>query len=162
MTAYRERLLPRWWAWLVAGGLVTMVSVAYGAALGASAGWLVALGLGGLAVTLLWITAPVIAIDADGVHVARAHLPASAIGSAEPVTREDIARLRGPGGESRLFVALRPWSAPGGVLLHVADPQDPHPAWLFSSRHPTRVTQALAATMTVEAPAPADPPEEDA
>jgi hypothetical protein len=145
---YRERLLPTWWAWLMVLGLVLMLSVAYGAALGATAGWLVAAGTGGLAVALLVLTAPVVAIDATGLEVQGAVLPLASIATYEEVSREDISRLRGPGGDARLFVALRPWSAPGGVLITLDDPDDPHPAWLFTSRHPGRVVDALAATMS--------------
>jgi hypothetical protein len=55
--------------------------------------------------------------------------------------------MRGPSSDARLFVALRPWSASSGVLLELNDPLDPHPAWLFSSRHPARVVAAVTATM---------------
>ncbi len=37
---FRERLLPRWWAWLLAYSFVGMIAIAYGAALGATIGWL--------------------------------------------------------------------------------------------------------------------------
>lgn len=145
---YRERLLPTWWAWLLVLGLVLMLTIAYGAALGATAGWLVAAGTGGLAVALLVLTAPVVAVDAAGLHVQGAVLPLASIADCRAVSREEIARLRGPGGDARLFVALRPWSAPGGVLVTLDDPEDPHPAWLFTTRHPARVVDALAATMS--------------
>jgi hypothetical protein len=46
-----------------------------------------------------------------------------------------------------MFVALRPWSAPAGVLVRLDDPEDPHPAWLFTSRHPVRLAAAITATM---------------
>ena len=51
------------------------------------------------------------------------------------------------GADGRLFVSLRPWSGADGVLVRLDDPKDPHPAWLFTSRHPARVVAALAATM---------------
>lgn len=144
---YREKLLPRWWAWLLAFGLVGMLAVAYGAALGATIGWLVAAGGVALAVALILITAPEIVVTDDALVVDGATLPISVIADAETVTGPQIAALRGPGADARTFVALRPWSAPGGVHVHLADPEDPHPAWLFTSRHPARVTEALAATM---------------
>lgn len=146
-STYRERLLPSWGAWVLVLGLVLMISVAYGAALGATAGWLVALGTGSLAVALLVLTAPVIEVSPDGLQVQGAVLPLSSIADYEVVDREEIRRLRGPGSDARLFVSLRPWSAPDGVLVRLDDPDDPHPAWLFTSRHPARVTAALAATM---------------
>ena len=147
-STYRERLLPSWGAWLLVLGLVLMLSIAYGAALGSTAGWLVALGTGVLAVALLLLTAPVIAVSPTGLQVQGAVLPLSSIAEFEVIDRDGIARLRGPGSDARLFVSLRPWSAPGGVLVLLDDPEDPHPAWLFTSRHPTRVTAALAATMS--------------
>lgn len=145
--AYRERLLPTWWAWLLAATLVTMLAVAYGAALGARTGWIVAGVSTALVVLLIVTTAPRIRVDADGLAVDDARLPIAAIASAEAVTRSDIARLRGPGSDARLFVALRPWAAPDGVLVTLSDPEDPHPAWLVTSRHPARLVDALAATM---------------
>lgn len=146
-STYRERLLPSWGAWVLVLGLVLMLSVAYGAALGATAGWLVAFGTGLLAVALLVLTAPVIEVSPDGLQVQGAVLPLSSIAEYAVVDREEIRRLRGPGSDARLFVSLRPWSAPDGVLVRLDDPDDPHPAWLFTSRHPARVTAALAATM---------------
>jgi hypothetical protein len=144
---YRERLLPRWWAWLIAIGLVLMLAVAYGAALGPWAGLLVG-GLGlGLVVLVLWVTSPRVIVTAAELQVAGAVLPLSSIGAVEPVGHEDITALRGPGADARLFVSLRPWSSSEGVLVRLVDPVDPHPAWLFSSRHPARVVDALTATM---------------
>lgn len=146
-TGYRERLLPRWWAWLLPLSVILMLAVAYGAALGTTAGWLV--GAAGIAivVTFLWVSAPLITVTEEGLQAGQAVLPLTSVGDAETVTAEDIRRLRGPGADARLFVALRPWSARGGVLVTLDDPEDPHPAWLLSSRNPTRLVAALAATM---------------
>lgn len=154
---YRERLLPRWWAWLLVLGLVAMLAIAYGAALGALVGWLVAGGTALLAVVLLVVTAPEVRVDAGTLLVDDARLPVTSIASVEQVDRAEIARLRGPGADARLFVALRPWSASDGVLVRLDDPEDPHPAWLFTSRHPARVEAALAATMTADRTDPEGP-----
>lgn len=146
-TTYRERLWPTWWACLLALGLPAMLAVAYGAALGASVGWLVgALGLV-FVVLVLYVTAPHVEVSPAGLAVDRALLPVRAVASAEVVDAEQIARLRGPGADARVFVALRPWSCREGVLVTLDDADDPHPAWLFSSRHPGRVVAALTATM---------------
>ena len=144
---YSERLVPRWWAWLLAMGLVAMLSIAYGAALGAAAGWGVALITGSLVLVLLLVTAPRVRVEPDALVVDGARLPVTSIGDVATVTGPQIAALRGPGADARTFVALRPWSARDGVLVRLDDPDDPHPAWLFSSRHPGRVAAALAATM---------------
>lgn len=144
---FRERLLPRWWAWLLAYSFIGMVAVAYGAALGAGVGWLVAAGGLVLATALLLITAPTIEISDAALSVGGATLPLTSIGEVEAVTGARIRELRGPGSDGRLFVSLRPWSGADGVLVQLDDADDPHPAWLFTSRHPARVVDALAATM---------------
>jgi Protein of unknown function (DUF3093) len=144
---FRERLLPRWWAWLLAYSFIGMVAVAYGAALGATVGWLIGAGGLVLATALLVITAPTIVISDSSLSVGGADLPLASIGEVEAVTGERIRELRGPGADGRLFVSLRPWSGTDGVLVRLDDAEDPHPAWLFTSRHPARVVDALAATM---------------
>lgn len=144
---FRERLLPRWWAWLLAYSFIGMISVAYGAALGATLGWLIAAGGLALATGLLVITAPTIVISGTGLTVDGATLPLTSIGEVEAVTGARIRELRGPGSDGRLFVSLRPWSGNDGVLVTLDDADDPHPAWLFTSRHPARVVDTLAATM---------------
>jgi hypothetical protein len=144
---FRERLLPRWWAWLLAFSFVGMVAVAYGAALGATVGWLIGAGGLVLAIALLVVTAPTIEVANGALSVGGATLPVTSIGGAEAVTGARIRELRGPGSDGRLFVSLRPWSGDDGVLVQLDDAEDPHPAWLFTSRHPARVVDALAATM---------------
>lgn len=143
---YRERLLPHWWAWVVAGALVAMLAVAYGSALGLPAGAAVGTIGVGLAAWLLWITSPVVAVDAAGLHAAGAVLPAWALGPATVLDGAGVAQRRGPGCDARTYLVLRPWSAARAVLVAVRDPQDPHPAWLVSSRRPESLAAAVAAS----------------
>lgn len=145
--AYRERVRPYWWAWLLPLGFILMISVAYGAALGALAGYVIAAAGVVLVAVMMWTTSPVLTVSEDGLTVGRATLPLEFIGEAEPLTKEDITRLRGPGADARMFTAVRTWSARDGILVHVEDPDDPHPAWLVSTRHPGRAIAAIAATM---------------
>lgn len=144
---YRERLLPSWWVWLILGGLVAMLAVAYGAALGMVVGWILAAVLTAISTSLLVLTSPTIRVDDTGLSVGRAHLPGWAVSGATVQDRTEIRRLRGPGSDARLFTALRPWSCADAVLVELADPDDPHPAWLVSSRHPEALRSALSATM---------------
>lgn len=146
-TGYRERLLPHWWVWLLVLAMVAMLAVAYGAALGVPAGAAVAVVGGALVCWLVWMTSPTVVVDATGVAVASARLPYGSIAAVEALDAAAIAKLRGPGSDARLYVALRPWSSSTGVLIRLDDPEDPHPGWLFSSRHPARVAAAIAATM---------------
>ncbi len=144
---YRERLLPGWWVWLVGLGLVTMVAVAYGAALGATVGWLVALGGVVVGGALIWSSAPVVGVTTEGVRAAGALLPHEAVGGFRVVGPDEIAALCGSHADARIFAVLRPSSAPGGLLIDVDDDDDPHPAWLLTSRHPERLAAVLTATM---------------
>ncbi len=143
--AYRERLLPQWWAWLIAYALVGMVAVAYGGALGTRPGVLVGVGGTVLATWLIWITSPVVSVDSRGLGAASAQLPLSFIADARAVTRDEIRVLRRPRSDARLFDVLRPWAARAAVLVELEDPEDPHPAWLVSSRRPQRLVDALIA-----------------
>lgn len=145
---YRERLWPRPVMWLMPLGMVLMLALAYGAALGATVGWMVALGGGVVAGALVWATTPTVEVDDGALRVERACVPRTVLGTPEPLTRADIRRLRGPGADATVFAALRPGSAPGGVLVPVDDPADPHSAWLISSRHPDRLIAALTESMT--------------
>jgi hypothetical protein len=144
---YRERLLPQWWVIVLVLALMLMLAVAYGAALGSTAGVLVGAGAVALSAWLLWITSPVIRVTSQDLEVAGARLPLERVASARALDRTQLATMRGPGADARLFVSLRPWSAAGGVVVELDDPSDPHPAWLFTSRHPARVLAAVTGTM---------------
>jgi hypothetical protein len=144
---HRERLLPSWWVWLILGGLVAMLSVAYGAALGSVVGWILAAILATIGASLLLVTSPTIRVDGSGLQVGRAHLPRWAVANPRVADRAEVRKLRGPGSDARVFTALRPWSSSSAVLIEVADASDPHPAWLVSSRHPEALRSALSATM---------------
>lgn len=144
---YHERLTPRWWAWLLAFSLMLMLAIAYGAAFGDTVGWLLA-GVGAiLVIFLLMLTAPRVEVNDGYLIVDDARLPLGSISSVAAVTSVQMRDLRGPGADARLFVALRPWSAPAGVYVQLDDAADPHPAWLFTSRHPARLAAAITATM---------------
>lgn len=147
-STYRERLWPRPVVWLIPVALVGMLALAYGAALGAAVGWVVALAGCVVAGGLVSITTPTVVVTRDVLRVERACIPRTLLGTPVTLTRADIRRLRGPGSDATLFTALRPWSAHGGVLVPVDDPADPHPAWIMSSRHPDRLVAALTETMT--------------
>lgn len=145
--AYRERLLPQWWVCVLVLAVVEMLAVAYGAALGTSVGVLMAIGLAVLTVWLLWLTAPTVVVTARELRAGGARLPLTSVRDARAVARDEIAELRRPGGDARVFVVLRPWSTSRAVLVRLDDAADPHPAWLLSSRHPARLVAAIAATM---------------
>lgn len=139
-TAYADRLLPAWWVWPVAVLLPQPVAVAYGSAYGP----LVGLTIGGLAAALvigaLIATAPTVAADGDALRAGRAVLPLWAIGE---VTVLDGDGLRAARRDPTAFLAVRTWSAPGGVRVQIADPADPHTAWVVTARRPEALARVL-------------------
>ena len=140
--AYSERLWPSWWAWLAAPALVSVLAIAYGAAYDAVWGWLILAAGTALAWGVLLATAPVVRVDERVFRAGRARLPRSCVGGVEPLGREAM-RERLRSGDARAFLMLRSWSSPQGVLVNVADPHDPHPYWLISTRRPDRLAEAL-------------------
>lgn len=136
---------PGWW--IITASLVAMVAIAYGAALGAPIGYATAVGLGVIAVFALLRSSPTIKVGADGLTCGRACIPTSLVGHATSVTRDEIAAIRRGHDTAvgdRVFVVLPAWMARSAVLLPIADPGDPHSAWLVATRHPDELIAALA------------------
>ena len=133
--------------WVLIAVLAGCLAWAYGAAIGAMAGIVTFAITAGVLGALAWFTSPRIGATPAGLRAGRAVLPWSVIVGAEPVSRQDIARLRGPGADARLFTELRPWSARGGVLVTLRDPADPHPAWLVGYRHPDVLVRQILESM---------------
>ena len=73
-----------------------------------------------------------------GAHRAR-HLPVPR----EPLGPEETRRVHGVDADARAFLLTRPYLK-RSVRVAVADPADPTPYWLLSTRHPDRLAGALA------------------
>ena len=143
--AYVERLVPGWGASLVMVALIAMIAIAYGAAFGAGLGWALFVAIAGIAALLAYRTAPRIEVTAQGLQAAGALLPWAHLGSVIPLDAAGMREARGLKADARRYLVLRPWAASGGVLVEVRDPQDPHPAWLLSSRQPIDLAAAITA-----------------
>lgn len=142
-TSYRERLFPRWGVALLLLCGPAALGIAYGSAIGAGAGWLVFLASAlALSLTVL-VTTPTVAIDADGLLAGRARLPRVAIG---PLTVLDPAQRRTVlASQATAYTVLRTWHAATAVQVRVLDPDDPHPSWVLTTRHPNRLAAAIDA-----------------
>jgi hypothetical protein len=81
----------------------------------------------------------------DGVLVAgRARIPVALTGDATALDPEGTRRLAGRDADARAYLLIRPYLR-HAVRVDVADPADPTPYWLVSTRHPARLVAALAA-----------------
>lgn len=138
-----ERLhVPAWWA----GPGVAAVLV-FGALLHGGLGPVRALlSYGGVALLVL---VGLVAASTARVRVAAGHLeaggarlPLEVAAAVHPLDRAQTRRALGPEGDPTAYVVFRAW-VPGSVLVELADPDDPTPYWLVSTRRP----EALAAAV---------------
>lgn len=136
-----ERLWPAPWVWAAAAGLsvsagIVLVPVTAAAALPA------AVVVGTIVAAALLRTSPRVQVDPSGLRAGRARLPWAAVAE---VAELDAAAMRvelGVGLDARAYLCIRGW-VKGGVKVSVADPDDPTPYWLVSSRSATALARAL-------------------
>ncbi|WP_183092830.1 DUF3093 domain-containing protein [Nocardioides stalactiti] len=142
---YVERLgVPlRWWAqgtMLVATLWLTVVVAVPG-----PTAWVVtavALALLGLA---LWGYGDARITVRDGwFQAGRARIEAHHLGAVAALDAEQTRLVAGRDADARAFLLLRPYLK-RAVKVEIADPADPTPYWLVSSRHPQALADALAA-----------------
>lgn len=156
--SYVERLHPPLAVFALVLALAVVVGAAYGAAYGSTWGWVTAAILGMVGVAGLLATSCVIRVDDRVVRAGRARLPHAAIAGARPLDADAMRQARRQG-DPRDYLVLRAWSSRRGVAIDLADPRDPHPRWIVTSRHPDRLAEAIAQAITQAAGlAPATPP----
>ena len=146
MDTYRERLVAplSWWVVALAFGLIcgwlmlvaTNQSIAIGTTVVASV----------VAGTLVWSYGSVV-VEAGphGFRVGPAHLPSAHIGAVEVLDARGFREQLGPHADARAWLRTRPYIE-AGVRVEVADPSDPAPYWLVSSRRPQALAAALRQT----------------
>nr|WP_165777462.1 DUF3093 domain-containing protein [Amycolatopsis antarctica] len=148
---HSERLYVTWWAWplplLGAALLAAEIHMGYPGV----RGWLPYVLLLGLTVLLLIALGRArVRVTGDGAEengggelwVGDAHLPLRYVGAVEIVPREQKRKALGPHLDPAAFVVHRGWVGPL-VRVHLTDPADPTPYWLFSTRRPERLAGVL-------------------
>lgn len=138
---FRERLWPRAWGWVMvaaAAGVaaLTVLPLGAGAMALASSGTLVVL-LGGVL-----LTSPTVAVRDGELVAGAAHIPVRLLGEPRVIDRAGVHAALGPGSDARDFALVRA-SLPGAVVVPVADPADPTPQWLVSSRRAAELAAAI-------------------
>lgn len=140
---YRERLIPGVPAWLVVVAMTAAFGIAFGAALGAVVGWFTFVLLIGLAIGLMVGTAPSIEVTDDDLRVGRARVARRHIALVAALDAEAARDARGPHADARQYLVLRATAAQTAVRIVLDDPEDPHPSWLVTTRHPQEFAAAL-------------------
>jgi hypothetical protein len=139
---YRERLTVPWAWWLLALALAASFAVAIGYYLGwvwAAACAVVALGV---AVGIFASAATTIVVEPDRLRVGRAEIDHDYIAAGRALDTAETRRRSGTEADARAHLVLRPYVA-GAVEITLADPADPVPYWLVSSRHPEALAAAI-------------------
>nr|WP_236789409.1 DUF3093 domain-containing protein [Amycolatopsis sp. GM8] len=141
---YSERLYVSWWGWplpLIAAGLIAAeIDMSF---LPADLAWLPYVVLVALmAAWLLTMGRAKVAVTDRRLLVGKANLPLGFVGEVEIVPKERKRKAMGPELDPAAFVLHRGWVGPV-VRVHLTDPEDPTPYWVFSTRKPETVAELL-------------------
>ena len=141
---YAERLtVPLRW-WVQSTMLVASLWLAVVVAMPAPAAWTITGIAMALTVLALLAYGSLTVSVSDGVlRAGRAHIPVGLLGTATVLDAEQMRRQAGVEADARAHLVLRPYLH-RGVRVDVADPADPTPYWLISSRRPDELAAALA------------------
>lgn len=140
---HSERLYVAWWGWplpMVATGLIAAeIHMGY-PGVRAWLPYLILLPL--MAAWLVMMSHTRVAVTDDELLVGKARLPRTFVGEVEVVAKENKRKALGPELDPAAFVVHRGWIGPL-VRVHLTDPQDPTPYWIFSTRKPEAVAELL-------------------
>jgi Protein of unknown function (DUF3093) len=141
---YAERLhVPLRW-WVQSTMFLASIWLAFIVALPGWIAWsATAVLVAGTYGLFLWVGSARLEVREGVLHAGPAHIPLEHIGPAEPLDAEATRRVQGVEADARAFLLIRPYLK-RSVRIPVLDPRDPTPYWLVSTRHPHRLTAALA------------------
>ena len=106
-----------------------------------------------MAVLVAWFVGygrPRVSVDGTTFRAGRAHIPLELVGPATALDADGVRRQAGVDADARAYLLLRPYLK-RGVRVDIADPADPTPYWLVSSRRPDALVSALEAGRTRQA-----------
>ena len=142
-TAFNERMtVPLWW-WPIVLAVMSGLAVEIGLGVTGIVLWLPFSILLPGAVALLWWAGHIrVRVTADTLHVDDAVLPAEYIAEVTVLTGNRLRDALSVQLHPIAFVVQRPWIR-SAVRIDLADPQDPTPYWVVSTRRPEELRDAL-------------------
>ena len=140
--AYREKLWPNAWIWIIAAG-VSAAGILVFAPISMAAGYTAAAVLFIIIAVLLVLSTPAITVTEDSLTVGRATIERRFIGEVQQFRADEATAERGTRLNGLAYLCIRGWIDPV-VRIEITDPADPTPYWLASSRHPDQLMAALA------------------
>lgn len=140
--AYRERLWPSPWVFL-STALVIPASLLVFLPISPPLGVVAAVILYGAILVVLLATTATIEVTPSTFRAGRAHIERRLISAAHAYEGPDATAERGVRLDARAWLLVRGW-IPGVVRVELADPDDPTPYWVVSSRRPGELAAALS------------------
>ena len=139
--AYREKLWPNAWIWIIAAG-VSAAGILVFAPISMAAGYTAAAVLFIIIAVLLVLSTPAITVTEDSLTVGRATIERRFVGEVKQFRSEEATAERGTRLNGLAYLCIRGWIDPV-VRIEITDPADRTPYWLASTRHPDQLTAAL-------------------
>ncbi|QGF24771.1 DUF3093 family protein [Raineyella fluvialis] len=131
-----------WWWIVVIAGLILSVAVVYFVYQPPQIAGAVTLGLVALAAGAAAAGSARVRVEPAGLHVGRHQLGWPYVADARALSVDESRDRLGTGADPRAFLVTRPYIR-RVVEVTLADPADPHPYWLVSSRHPEELADAI-------------------
>ena len=145
---YHERLgVPlRWWAQATMAVAILWLTIVV--AVPGPTAW-IASGLAFVlfAACLSWYGDARVIVADGWFQAGRARVETSYVGEVAALDAEQTRLVAGRDADVRAYLVLRPYLK-RAVRVEIADPADPTPYWLVSSRHADRLADALTAART--------------
>ncbi|MFD0558854.1 DUF3093 family protein [Stackebrandtia endophytica] len=143
-TGFQERLTVPWWAWPLSLALACFLAFEIGLGVPGLVTWLPFAVLIPLTVFgLAWIGRIKVRVSAGSFHVDDAVLPLEVIESVQPLTGTALRDALSAQLHPIAFVIQRPWIK-SAVKVTLADPGDPTPYWIISSRRAHTLAEVLS------------------
>lgn len=140
---YSERLWMPWWWWLIIGFFALSLVVAILAWVDSAPGVVAAALLCALCVAgILAAGWTHVSADESGLSVGPNRIEWLWVDRVRACDAATMQTILHSGHQVGSFIATRPWIG-SGVVVRLADPADPHPAWIVSSRHPERLAAVI-------------------
>ena len=151
IVAYKERLLPGPFSWILIFVMTASLGIAYGDVYGITFGFFLT-GFSTIAIYLvMYFSSPIVLVDDLVLQVGNARLPLKFVSQPQILDAQQTAKSRRLPAPKNAYLTMRA-SISESILVQVGDLTDPHPYWQFSSRNPKQVLKALADSVTSSAP----------
>lgn len=91
---------------------------------------------------VLCLSSPVVKVQNGTLTAGSAQIPVSQLGEVTPLGREALKLVLGTEADARNFLIIRGWIQTG-VSVEIADPEDPTPRWVITTRRPQALAEAI-------------------